>query len=58
MTRLEARQKELAAELEKPETYEPGGAAMQLNRELLSISEELEKLNTQWERLEPPVAMS
>src|SRR6202008_1260928 len=28
--KLEGRQKELTAELEKPETYEPGGPAMQL----------------------------
>ncbi|HEV2095441.1 MAG TPA: ABC-F family ATP-binding cassette domain-containing protein [Chthoniobacterales bacterium] len=48
---LEARQKEISTELEKPETYEAGGGAMQMNRELLSIREELEKLNEKWEQL-------
>ncbi|HWL54776.1 MAG TPA: ABC-F family ATP-binding cassette domain-containing protein [Chthoniobacteraceae bacterium] len=48
---LEGRQKTLSAELEKPEAYGPGGAAMQLNRELLTVAEELETLTTEWERL-------
>lgn len=47
--KLEGRQKELAAELEKPETYEAGGAAMQLNRELLAIGDEIERLTAGWE---------
>ncbi|MGZ5022869.1 MAG: ABC-F family ATP-binding cassette domain-containing protein, partial [Chthoniobacterales bacterium] len=38
---LEGRQKELTAELENPETYERGGAAMELNRELLGLNDEL-----------------
>src|SRR5256714_1695953 len=38
--KLEGRQKELSEELEKPETYEPGGPAMQLNRELLAVTAE------------------
>ncbi len=46
---LEGRQNELTAELEKPETYEAGGAVMVLNRELLAVSEELERLTVQWE---------
>ena len=48
--KLEGRQKELTEELEKPETYERGGAAIQLNRELLAITEDLERLNSEWER--------
>jgi ATP-binding cassette subfamily F protein 3 len=46
---LEGRQKELTAELEKPETYEAGGNAMQLNRELMSVAEELERVTVEWE---------
>ncbi len=48
---LEGRQKELAAELEKPETYEAGGAAMNLNRELLAVTADMEQLTAEWERL-------
>ncbi|MEP6937586.1 MAG: ABC-F family ATP-binding cassette domain-containing protein [Chthoniobacterales bacterium] len=49
---LEARQSEITAELERAETYEPGGSAMQLNRELLGITGELEKLNAEWGRFD------
>jgi ATP-binding cassette subfamily F protein 3 len=49
--KLEGRQKELTEELEKPETYERGGAATQLNRELLAISADLERLTAEWEKL-------
>jgi len=48
---LEGRQKELTAELEKPETYEAGGAAMQLNREFSAVTAELERLTAEWEKL-------
>jgi hypothetical protein len=48
---LEGRQKELAEELEKPETYEAGGAAMSLNRELLAVTADMERLTAEWERL-------
>jgi ATP-binding cassette subfamily F protein 3 len=48
---LEGRQRELTAELEKPETYEAGGTAMELNRELLSVTAELERLTKEWEAL-------
>lgn len=51
---LEGRQNELTAELEKPETYEAGGAVMVLNRELLAVSEELERLTVQWEAATTP----
>jgi ATP-binding cassette subfamily F protein 3 len=46
---LEGRQRELAAELEKPETYEKGGAATSLNRELLDITADLQRLTAEWE---------
>ncbi len=48
---LEGRQRELTAELEKPETYAAGGAAMELNRELLGITSELERVTREWESL-------
>jgi ATP-binding cassette subfamily F protein 3 len=46
---LEAKEKELTAELEKPETYTAGGRAMQINRELLEIHERLPVATTEWE---------
>jgi ATP-binding cassette subfamily F protein 3 len=49
--KLEGRQKELTEELEKPETYERGGAATQFNRELLTITADLERLTAEWEKL-------
>jgi ATP-binding cassette subfamily F protein 3 len=47
---LEARQAELVAELEKPETYEKPGAAVAINRELMDIQDQLAKLNPDWEQ--------
>ena len=47
---LEAREKELTAELEKPETYTTGGRAMQINRELMEVHERLAGANTEWEK--------
>lgn len=49
--RLEARQRELTAELETPEPYAPGGNAVQLNRELSTVSGELAQLTARWEAL-------
>ncbi|HEX4086737.1 MAG TPA: ATP-binding cassette domain-containing protein [Chthoniobacteraceae bacterium] len=46
---LEGRQKEITAELEKPEAYDAGGAAMKLNRELMEITQELERVTAEWE---------
>ena len=46
---LESRLKELTAELEKPGTYESGGAAVQLNRELMSVQDELNRTTAEWE---------
>jgi ATP-binding cassette subfamily F protein 3 len=46
---LESRQKEMVAELEKPETYEQPGRAQQINRELVSVQNRLAELNPRWE---------
>ena len=45
---LEAQQHELAAELEKPETYS-GGRATQINRELMHVSDRLPEVTAAWE---------
>jgi ATP-binding cassette subfamily F protein 3 len=46
---LEVREKELTAELEKPETYAMGGRATQINRELMEVHDRLAGANTEWE---------
>ena len=46
---LEARQSQITAELEKPETYEHGGNASILNREMRENEIELTRLTPQWE---------
>ncbi len=46
---LEGRLKELTTELEKPEVYEPGGPVMELNRELVTVTGELERTTAEWE---------
>ena len=46
---LEARQSELTAELERPDTYEKPGHAAHLNRELASIQHRIETLTPEWE---------
>ena len=45
---LEAQEKELAAELEKPESY-AGGRAMQINRELMHVHDRLPQATAEWE---------
>ena len=47
---LEARQAEIVAELEKPETYEKPGQALEINRELLAAQRRLKELIPEWER--------
>ena len=47
---LETREKELTAELEKPETYATGGRATQINRELMEVHDRLAGANAQWEK--------
>jgi ATP-binding cassette subfamily F protein 3 len=46
---LEQKQTELTAELEKHETYEAPGRAMQVNRELVGVQEDLATLTSQWD---------
>jgi len=46
---LETQERELAAELEKPETYHSGGRATQINRELLHVSDRLPEVTAEWE---------
>jgi ATP-binding cassette subfamily F protein 3 len=45
---LEAKEKDLAAELERPESY-AGGRAMQINRELMHVHERLPLATAEWE---------
>ncbi len=45
---LETKQAALAAELEKPESYE-GGRAMQINRELMHVVDDLATKTAEWE---------
>jgi len=46
---LEVKQTELTAELEKPETYQQPGRAMEVNRELSGVTEALAKATREWE---------
>ena len=46
---LEQEQSELAAELEKPETYEKPARAMEINRALMAVQTRLAELNPEWE---------
>src|SRR5882724_2690632 len=47
---LELRQTELTADLEKSETYEKPGSALQINRDLSAVMENLERLTAEWEQ--------
>ena len=47
---LETRQAELIAALEQPETYEKGGSAVAINRELMEVQERLASSNREWEQ--------
>jgi ATP-binding cassette subfamily F protein 3 len=46
---LEVKEAELAAELEKPETYAAGGRATLVNRELMEVSDRLPEATAEWE---------
>jgi ATP-binding cassette, subfamily F, member 3 len=46
---LERQQKELAAALEDPATYTPGGHAIVINRDLSALSHDLARLTAEWE---------
>jgi ATP-binding cassette subfamily F protein 3 len=52
----EARHKEIVADMEKPETYADGNAAVRLNRELVEITSRIDKLNEDWEDASADVA--
>ena len=53
---LEAKQTELTAELEKPETYEKPGRAQEINRELAHVQERLAEATPEWEAAESKLA--
>jgi ATP-binding cassette subfamily F protein 3 len=46
---LELRHKEILAKMEAPETYQDGGDAVRLNRDLIGHTQKLEKLTEDWE---------
>jgi ATP-binding cassette, subfamily F, member 3 len=48
---LELRQKELVTSLEQPEVHEDSARAIQVNKELKSVAEELQSLSPRWESL-------
>jgi ATP-binding cassette subfamily F protein 3 len=48
---LEAHQKELAAALEDPAVYTPGGRATAINRDLSAVAHDLARLTAEWERV-------
>src|SRR5205807_9658721 len=46
---LEGQQKELAAALEDPAAYTPGGRATAINRDVSALSHDLARLTSEWE---------
>jgi ATP-binding cassette subfamily F protein 3 len=55
---LEGQQKELAAALEDPATYQPGGTAVAINRDLSAVSHDLARLTAEWESVTASVSTS
>ena len=53
---LETQERELTAELEKPETYHSGGRATHINRELMHISDRLPEVTAAWEKASQELA--
>jgi ATP-binding cassette subfamily F protein 3 len=53
---LEARQREVALALQDPAVHEPGGSAVELNRKMRRIAQELAEANIRWEQLATAVA--
>jgi ATP-binding cassette subfamily F protein 3 len=53
---LEGQQKELAAALEDPATYQPGGSAIAINRDLSDVSHNLARLTAEWESITAAVS--
>src|SRR5271170_4256468 len=54
---LEAKQVELTAELENPETYNKPGRAQEINRELTHVQERLAQATPEWEAAESKLAV-
>jgi ATP-binding cassette subfamily F protein 3 len=50
IAKLEERQRVISGDLERPETYDNSSRAMELNRELMGVSESLERLTAEWEQ--------
>ncbi len=55
---LEAKQVELTAELENPETYNKPGRAQEINRELAHVQERLAEATPEWEAAESKLAVT
>ncbi len=53
---LEAKQTELTAELENPETYNKPGRAQEINRELAHVQDRLAQATPEWEAAESKLA--
>jgi ATP-binding cassette subfamily F protein 3 len=53
---LEGQQKELAAALENPAAYTPGGHATAINRDLSALSHDLARLTAEWESVTATVS--
>src|SRR5262245_5287248 len=53
---LEKQQKELAAALEDPAVYTPGGRAIAINRDLSALSHDLARLTAEWESVTATVS--
>ncbi|MCC6231761.1 MAG: ABC-F family ATP-binding cassette domain-containing protein [Verrucomicrobiales bacterium] len=50
IAKLEAREKELVIDLERPETYNTPGRAMVVNRDLMDVHDRLAQAHKDWER--------
>jgi ATP-binding cassette subfamily F protein 3 len=53
---LEEQQKELTAALEDPATYQPGGRATTINRDLSAVTQDLARLTAEWESVTATVS--
>jgi ATP-binding cassette, subfamily F, member 3 len=53
---LEGQQKELAAALEDPAAYTPGGRATAINRDLSAVAHDLARLTVEWESVTATVS--
>ena len=54
---LEGQQKELAAALEDPAAYTPGGRAAAIKRDLSALSHDLARLTAEWESVTDTVSV-